>query len=118
MICAPQPTLCERLQPLLFGAEPPRPGRAALGLPRPRGNTDGEPEHRAVCHIHPNRDTILTGSDDDTVRLWDTDPAMAKKDICSLIVTPITAAEWTKYVPGITYWNPCTRASRQEARRT
>ncbi len=52
--------------------------------------------------------TVVTGSDDDTVRLWDTDPATAKKDICSLIVTPITAAEWTKYVPGITYRNPCT----------
>ena len=52
--------------------------------------------------------TVITGSDDDTVRLWDTDPAAAKRDICSTIVTPITSAEWTKYVPGITYWNPCT----------
>jgi WD40 repeat protein len=51
---------------------------------------------------------VITGSDDYTVRLWDTDPATATKDVCSLIVTPITAAEWAKYVPGITYRNPCT----------
>ena len=52
--------------------------------------------------------TIITGSDDYTVRLWDIDPATAKKDICSLTVTPITAVGWAKYVPGITYRNPCS----------
>jgi WD40 repeat protein len=51
---------------------------------------------------------LITGSDDYTVRLWDTDPVTAKKDICSLIVTPITASDWAKYVPGIPYRNPCS----------
>ena len=62
---------------------------------------------RAVTFTHTGN-MLITGSDDNTVRLWDTDTITAKRDICSLIITPITASEWAKYVPGIPYRNPCS----------
>ncbi|HSZ28504.1 MAG TPA: hypothetical protein VK784_01955 [Pseudonocardiaceae bacterium] len=51
--------------------------------------------------------TLATTSFDDTVRLWDTGPDQATKDICSLIITPITPAQWQQYIPDLPYNPPC-----------
>jgi WD40 repeat protein len=51
--------------------------------------------------------TLASGSYDHTVRLWDTDPEKAAKNICSLIVTPLTRDQWRQYIPGLPYKPPC-----------
>jgi WD40 repeat protein len=50
---------------------------------------------------------LASGSDDYTVRLWDTGPDEAAKNICSLIVTPLTPAQWQQYIPDLPYRRPC-----------
>lgn len=55
----------------------------------------------------PSGDSLVAGSEDDTVRLWLTSPSLAARYICSIAGTPITPAEWTRYVPGLPYEPPC-----------
>ncbi|MFH8342597.1 hypothetical protein [Streptomyces sp. AM6-12] len=44
-----------------------------------------------------------------SVTLYDTDPAEVADTLCSSTLhTPITAAQWTKYAPGVPYRNPCS----------
>jgi WD40 repeat protein len=43
-----------------------------------------------------------------TVHLWDTSPATARAAICADLGQPLTAAEWSSYVPGVPYRAPCS----------
>ena len=43
-----------------------------------------------------------------TVHLWDTSPAAARAGICGSLGQPLTAAEWSSYVPGVPYRAPCS----------
>ena len=50
---------------------------------------------------------LAASSDDGTVHLWDTDPATAQAAICADLGQPLTAGEWSAYVPGVPYHSPC-----------
>ena len=55
----------------------------------------------------PTGKALVAGSQDDTVRLWLISPALAARYVCSMAGTPITPAEWARYVPGLPYQPPC-----------
>ena len=50
----------------------------------------------------------LAIADEDSVILYDTDPAHLASELCTY-TGGITTAEWTRYAPGIPYQNPCRR---------
>lgn len=50
---------------------------------------------------------LATAGSDQTVRLWSTDTNQVAAFICATGGTPITAAEWNQYIPGIPYEPPC-----------
>jgi WD40 repeat protein len=51
---------------------------------------------------------LAASSDDGTVHLWDTDPATAEAAICANLGQPLTASEWSAYVPNVPYHAPCS----------
>ena len=51
--------------------------------------------------------TVITGSGDATVRLWDTDIDRITKRLCALVYPPITRAEWDQYFADLAYQPPC-----------
>jgi len=55
----------------------------------------------------PTGNALVAGSQDDTVRLWLASPVPAAQYICSIAGTPITPAEWARYIPGLPYRPPC-----------
>jgi WD40 repeat protein/transcriptional regulator with XRE-family HTH domain len=56
-----------------------------------------------------NRDILATGGNDGLARLWNIDTSQVAAYICSAAGTPITRAEWGKYIPGLPYHPPCLR---------
>jgi WD40 repeat protein/transcriptional regulator with XRE-family HTH domain len=57
--------------------------------------------------ISPTANVLAAGSQDATTRLWLDSPAAAAHTICSLAGSPITMAEWERYIPGLPYDPPC-----------
>ncbi|MGH3498139.1 MAG: hypothetical protein ACRDP1_11825, partial [Nocardioidaceae bacterium] len=58
--------------------------------------------------FNPNGHTLATTGYDDRVRLWDTSPDQAARNICPLISTVITPAQWQQYITDLPYNPPCT----------
>ncbi|MGD0702341.1 MAG: helix-turn-helix domain-containing protein [Trebonia sp.] len=56
----------------------------------------------------PSGAQLAATSFEGTVHLWDTSPATARAAICAGLGQPLTAAEWSSYVPGVPYRAPCT----------
>lgn len=51
---------------------------------------------------------LAAGSQDRLTQLWLATPAAAAGYICAITGTPITRAEWERYIPGLPYDPPCT----------
>jgi WD40 repeat protein len=77
-----------------------------------------DPHHSAVILTGHNKEVeavtftpdgqiLASGGSDNTIRLWDTNPEETAKDICGLIATPLTRAQWQQYIPGRPYNPPC-----------
>jgi WD40 repeat protein len=77
-----------------------------------------DPHHSAVILTGHNKEVEAiaftpdghipaSGGSDNTIRLWDTNPEETAKDICGLIATPLTRAQWQQYIPGRPYNPPC-----------
>ena len=50
---------------------------------------------------------LAAGGADHMVRVWQTSPAAAGREICADVGTPISRSEWKRYVPGVSYAPPC-----------
>lgn len=50
---------------------------------------------------------LVTAGTGSRIRLWDTDAARVAAFICSTVGTPVTAAEWRRYLPDEPYHPPC-----------
>ncbi|MBV9163858.1 MAG: hypothetical protein JO281_20420 [Pseudonocardiales bacterium] len=56
----------------------------------------------------PGGHTLTSGGYDATVRLWDTGPDEAMKNICSSIVTSLTPDDQERqYISDLSYQRPC-----------
>lgn len=51
--------------------------------------------------------STLAIANENSVILYDTDPAHLVSELCTYTGGTITAAQWTQYAPGIPYQNPC-----------
>lgn len=55
----------------------------------------------------PDGHTLTTGSDDDTVRLWNLNIDDASRRICASTQDTLTPAQWTQLLPNLPYAPPC-----------
>jgi len=69
--------------------------------------TLNQPDTPTSVAFSPDGHTIATGGTDHTLRIWDTDIPRLTAHLCSLAHTPITLAEWNRYLPELPYRPPC-----------
>jgi WD40 repeat protein len=55
----------------------------------------------------PDGRTLAAGGRYADVLLWNVDPAADTRSICAAAGDPITRAEWSRFVPGAAYRDPC-----------
>ena len=51
--------------------------------------------------------TLVAATDALTMPVWDLDPAAAARRVCATAGSPITPAEWNRYLPDLPYQPPC-----------
>jgi len=51
--------------------------------------------------------TLVSGGADRTARLWNIDSDQVAAFICATAGTPVTAAEWGRYIPDRPFQPPC-----------
>jgi WD40 repeat protein len=68
----------------------------------------GPAGHVYSLSYSPSGDQLAATSDDGTVHLWDTGPDPARAAVCANLGQPLTAQEWTAYVPNGPYHVPCS----------
>ncbi|HEV2636349.1 MAG TPA: helix-turn-helix domain-containing protein [Actinocrinis sp.] len=67
----------------------------------------GQAGAQFVATFDSDRPLLATAGDDETVQLWDIDTDQVAAFICATSGTPISAAEWNQYIPGLPYNPPC-----------
>ncbi|WP_416211125.1 WD40 repeat domain-containing protein, partial [Frankia sp. Cr2] len=75
--------------------------------PTPLANLVGHTGIVWQAVFSPDGHTLVSASDDGTVRLWETDPQRVVKRFCADPNLRITPEEWKRYIPKIPYPNPC-----------
>jgi WD40 repeat protein len=55
----------------------------------------------------PDGHTVATAAFDGMVRLWETDVHRDAGEVCAVAGTPLTGAEWRRYLPEIDFRPPC-----------
>jgi len=79
-----------------------------LASPTTLANLTGPAGHVYSVAFAPAGGQLAASSDDGTVHLWDTDTSTAMATICANLGQPITAKEWSAYVPDVPYHVPCS----------
>jgi len=67
----------------------------------------GPTDHVYAVAFSPDGKQLAATSYDGSVWLWDTSPTAAWNAICANQGQPLTAAEWSSYVPGVPYRAAC-----------
>jgi WD40 repeat protein len=75
--------------------------------PIPLATVTGHDSFVRGMAFSPDGYVLVSGSYDRKVGLWDADPDEAIKNICSLIVAPLTPMQWQQYIPNLPYKQPC-----------
>jgi WD40 repeat protein len=75
--------------------------------PRPPVTLTGHTDVLNAVAFAPDGRTLVTGAADSTARLWDIDPGRVAAQVCALAHPRITAGEWARYLPGVTFQPAC-----------
>lgn len=67
----------------------------------------GATGHIYTVAFSPDSGTLAAGGADSTTRLWTLDPNRAISQICADIGDPLTPTEWSRYIPGSPFEQPC-----------
>jgi WD40 repeat protein/transcriptional regulator with XRE-family HTH domain len=82
------------------------------------------PTLRATVHAHdgpvftvafdPLNGILASGGADRTTRLWNIDTGQVAAFVCATAGTPVSAAEWARYVPGKAFRPPCRSTQKAD----